>query len=233
MWDIIDEETRLLRTTYQPGAEVSATCCAVGMGDGALLLLSPAPDAGSLYGELEAYGKVVAIVAPNGFHRHGLYSACNRFPEAGVYSPESVINRVQKAAPRPVLAVDALQPHLPQHVRVFVPPHLNRPDTMAQIHTTRGAIWYLNDLVLNIDEAPKNPFRRLLLSSLGFETGLAVNHFGWRWVIVANRKAFADWFLAELAKHPPTAIVAGHGPAVLDPEVLARLPGLVAEARDR
>lgn len=237
-WQRVDDEIDLWRVDY-PLAHHSddparvATSCVVRWGNGELMLISPpkVPEISELYDALDELGTVTAIVPPCGFHRAGLPDAQKRYPEAWLYSDERNKKRICKVCPHPERwrPLSELQEQLPEHIECFVPPHLKNPDTMVRIHTSKGTLWYVNDLITNFPSLPRNPFLRLFIWMLRFKEGLAVNFLGGRVVLVKDRKAFSTWFQEELTKYPPTLWVPGHGPVVREPDILATLPHMVKE----
>ena len=232
-WEPVDPEGRVRRAAYHFGSAGRANCTAVGLGDGRLVLCSPpgGPDANALFDRVDALGEVVAVVAPNGFHRVGMPMAARRYANARLFAPEAAIGRVRKGvdATRAVRPLTELAATLPDGVEIFVPPHMKNPDTVLRVQTTLGPVWTLHDLILNLDVVSSNPVERWLLGTLGYQVGLRVNRFGCRWVLLRDKPAFSAWLLDELRRMPPAAFSPGHGPVVRDAAGLARLTLLAEE----
>lgn len=213
-WERVDAGGRVHRASYRYGTPGPATTTLVDLGDGRLVLLSPPGDA-ALYNALEGMGEVVAVVAPNGFHRFGLPMAAKRCPKARFFAPERAVARAaQKLDGREVRPLEALAGELPEDVEIFVPPHMKSQDTVVRVHTAEGVIWTLHDLLLNMEEVSSSPVERWVLGLLDYRPGLRINRFGLRWVLLGDRAGFRGWLLGELERLPPAAVVFGHGPAL-------------------
>lgn len=233
MWEPIDAKGRVRRWEYAVGEAGRANAVAVELRDGELLLLSPPgpKDSTLALDELDELGEVVAVVAPNGFHRGGLPAATERYPEAGVYADPRAHARVGKrCAPGTIVRpLAALAERLPQDVEVFVPEHMKRPDVVMRVAVDEGLLWSLTDIVLNLEALPPGPIERRLFAWMGFRPGLAVNYLGSRVVLLGRgRPAYSAWLCAELERRPAALLITGHGPPVRDREVLRGLPELVA-----
>lgn len=233
LWEPIDEAGRVRRAEYRFGSAGRATCSTVDLGGGRMALFSPpgGADAGPLYDELGGYGEVVAVVAPNAYHRMGLPAAAARYPGAELFAPEKAVARVGKKLEKGkvVRPLEDLQPRLPEDVEVFVPPFMKSSDTMVRVSTGLGVVWTIHDVILNMEVTSTNAVERWALGLLGYKPGLRVNRFGIRFVLVADRPAFSRWLREELERVPPAAMVAGHGPPLREPALLARLPELAGE----
>ncbi len=186
-------------------------------------------DAAALYEAVDTLGEVVAVVAPNGFHRMGMPVAARRYPKAGLYAPEASIARVRKGVETSRVVAPLALLALPDGVEIFVPPHVKNPDTVLRVQTSLGPVWTLHDFIINLDVVSANPVERWLLGMLGYQVGLRVNRFGCRWVLVGDKPAFSTWLQAELQRMPPAAFSPGHGPVIRDAEGLARLSALAEE----
>ena len=69
VWQVFDESLPLLCTTYGKG-RVRMT--AMGLKDGGLVVVSPGKRADEARKNLEKWGKVKFLLAPNSFHNAGL-----------------------------------------------------------------------------------------------------------------------------------------------------------------
>jgi hypothetical protein len=168
---------------------------------------------------LQEIGPVAGLVAPCGFHRMGIPHWQRAHPDAVVVTPERCIQRLNKVSARPVLPLQALE--LPDHVVIHEAAHMKRPDSVMRIRTDTGWVWYINDILLNLAEAPF-PMRML-----GFRAGLALNRLNMRLVGKVQGPQFYDTLADELDAHPPCLFVAGHGQVERDPTKLAGLAGIV------
>ena len=105
-WTILDEAAGILTREYEFAPHSLARMMVARSADG-LVAISPAskmPDAA--FAELGRFGKVTALVAPNGFHHLGLPEWKQKFPEAKIYAPAAARARIQKKQP----ALGALAP---------------------------------------------------------------------------------------------------------------------------
>lgn len=232
-WECVDPAGRVRRAAYHHGSAGTANSTAVDLGDRRLVLVSPpgGEAAAGLLDTLDTLGEVVAVVAPNGYHRMGLPGAAGRYPRAGLYAPEGAMARVRKVLD-PAVPLRPLG-ELPraEGVEIFVPPHMKAPDTVLRVHTEVGWVWSLTDVVINLDVVSSNPVERWVLGLLGYQLGLRVNRTGCRFAFLADKAAYADWLLGELGRLPPALFSPGHGPVLRTPELLGRLPVLAEEIR--
>lgn len=233
LWESVDEAGRMRRAEYAFGSAGRATCTALDLGGGRLALVSPpgGPEAPAILAELDTLGEVAAVLAPNPYHRMGMPLAAARYPKAALFAPEAAIPRARKGldGAREVRPLAELQPSLPDGLEILIPPHMKSPDTVLRLHTPQGTVWTFHDILLNIEVVSSNPVERWALGLLGYQRGLRVNRFGCRWVLVADKPAFAAWLRAELERLPPAVFAPGHGPIVRDGALLARLLTLADE----
>lgn len=234
-WERIEEGLGMWRLDYPLSGDTDdparmATCLAIEMGAGELMLISPPKHRkdDAIYEELGRLGEVVAIVPPCGFHRAGLPKAMALYPEATFYFDPRIEARIKKVCPglKGWSPLSTLQERLPTSMEIFVPPHLKRPDTILRVRLEHGYLWYVNDLMTNFPAFPRNPWQRLLTKALQFKVGLAVNILGGRIALVKDRKAFSDWFVQELLAHPPVVWVPGHGPVIREQAVLSNVAAM-------
>lgn len=233
LWEQVDPEGRVRRAEYLFGKGGRATCTAIDLGQGQLLLCSPPGGriADAIYQELDQHGQVVALLAPNAHHNLGIPAATARYPEAQLYAPDKAIPRTQKIVGKAatVRPLEDLQERLPSGVEALVPPHMKGPDTILRVQTAAGTLWTIHDILLNIQIISESALERWVLGLLGYQTGLRVNTFGCRWVLVGDKGPFSAWLSAELERLPPAVFVPGHGPVIREPELLARMPELARE----
>jgi Domain of unknown function (DUF4336) len=83
----------LERPVWFSGIRQRARTTVVRLGDGSLLLHSPAPPTDALAEQLRALGPVRWLVVPNCWHHLGAPAAAARFPEAKVVGPASALKR--------------------------------------------------------------------------------------------------------------------------------------------
>lgn len=216
IWTVVDEKARVLECEYTFRPDSFATSAVFGNGAGKLAIFSPPSRLGpTAYDELEAYGEVSVIIAPNGFHHLGLLDCCRRYPDAKLFAPDAAAKRIAKKQPslRPFTPWGELSQHLAGGLTVMVPPKMRHPDVVAYLDTDDGAVWYFNDLIGNVQKMSFNAVLKFALNTAGFKTGFNVNKLIVR-MLVKDKKAFKQWLLEALAKHPPSKLIVGHGPHV-------------------
>ncbi len=232
-WQTLDADRGILMHEYVwDGKGSTANALALRLRDGELMVVSPPTDAtDAAFAELEQHGKVVALVAPNGFHHLGQGAFQKRYPDAGVYAPVAAAKRISKknqgiAAGAPLADLQKL---LPDDVWVGEPPGMKIGDTVVRAKTASGTFWYFNDLVMNLRKLPDNFIFALAFkwtkSGPGFSVARLIVKF-----LVKDKHAFKTWLLDELREHPPTAVLTGHGPPITDSAVAGRLPQMVRDA---
>lgn len=232
-WQTLDAERGIWCHEYAfDGKGGTANALALRLRDGELLVVSPPSDATeAAFAELDGHGKVVALVAPNGFHHLGQPAFQKRYPDAGVYAPAAASKRIAKKATgiAPGAPLEELQRRLPDDVWVGEPSGMKIGDVVVRAKTASGTFWYFNDLVMNLRKLPSNFLFSLAFkwtdSGPGFKVARLIVKF-----LVRDRAAFKGWLLEELRQHPPTAVLTGHGPPILDSAVAGRLPQMVEDA---
>lgn len=214
----LDDAGRVFAHTYSFSKTGRANMLVVALGEGRLLVLSPAARASdALFAEIERHGRVVALVAPNGFHHMGISAFVRRWPEALVYAPEAAAVRIQKKSDYAGAfhPLSALAPHLPPHVALWVPPGLKAPDIFLTVTLADGCLWHSTDLLINMPKLPGG-FPGLLFK-------LTKSAPGYRFfklaslIYVKDRKSLKAHWLDALTRQPATLVVPGHGDAVRDP----------------
>ena len=155
-WQVLDEESALLVRTYSIGPGNTSNCSVARIGDGELVVISPAtdPDDAALR-ELEAFGRVTAIVAPNGFHRAGTPAWAAAFPDAQVHAPERALPRVRKVAPG-AQDVAALAERSPDGVDLLTLPSMRYGETWMLVHAASGPVWCVGDTLTNLSRRTRS-----------------------------------------------------------------------------
>lgn len=200
------------------------------VGDRKLVVFSPACGLDeAAFKEVDALGEVVGIVAPNGFHHLGIRSWWERYPRARCFAPESGAKRIAKKQPglTPLEPIGRANEVAGDGAWIGAPDATS--DAVAHVASGSGHVWYFNDIVMNMKALPKNPVFRLLFKWTKSGPGFSVNRLVVKF-LSKDKAALKRWLLAELAKHPPAAIVPGHGPAVTDAATAGKLHGMVDAA---
>ncbi|AKF04970.1 hypothetical protein DB32_002119 [Sandaracinus amylolyticus] len=218
-WNVVDEERGILWREYPFTKGAYATTLVV-RGPEGLIVVSPGAGLDArAFDALREHGEVRALVANNTFHHLGQKDWRARFPDATSHCPSAAITTLAKKAPgvpwRPLsdLASGA-------GARFHEPPGFKTGETIVQVDTKRGAVWWSGDLLANIQRMPGPPIRWLFSltdSAPGFRLfKLAV------WTLVKDRAAVRDALLRELDAHPPAIVVPAHGPPVDTADVAER-----------
>ena len=214
-WNVFDPELPVLTYEYSFGLG-TANALAVGAESGLIIASPPYRAPAATFEELTQYGTVRGLIATNAFHFMGIAEWKERFPLAEVYAPEQSIDRVQrktKLAVKPLAHVRAIAG---LHVDFIDMPHYRTGEALIKIRTSRGLTWYVTDIILNIQELPKNPLLKFLFTFSGSAPGLRYNNVGPRFM-VRDLPALKKWLDDEYAKDPPRWLIPAHG-AIADLE---------------
>jgi len=155
---VTDEIWTLVRPVWFGGVRLRARTTAVRLGDGGLMLHTPAPMTDALVEQLRSLGPVRWLVVPNCFHHLGTPAAAARFPEARVAGPASALKRN-----------DALKFHVDIRDRGF-------GEQLPEVEALPlEGVPFLDETVL---------YHRPTNTLLGADIVLAANasdHWTWRW----------------------------------------------------
>jgi hypothetical protein len=212
-WKVFDAERPILIYEYSFGPGV-ANALAV-RGENGLIVVSPPCRVGSgVFDDLVPYGKVVALIASNAFHHMGLGEWKARFPDAAVYAPAQSVERVEKHSKltgiRPLAGAKAVAG---EGVELVDMPHYKTGEVLVRIRTTRGPVWYVTDIIMNLRELPPNPVVKLMFGLSKSAPGLRFNNIA-PLFMVADKAALRRWFTEEFRKSPPAWLIATHGDPV-------------------
>jgi hypothetical protein len=212
-WTVIDEEAGVLSRAYSFGP-ATANTLVVRLGNGRLLVVSPGRGMpAAAFEELAEHGKVVAMLAPNGFHYLGMPEWAERFPGARLFASEAAARRINKRQPNlrfePIDAIDDL---LPDHVHVLAPP-MKDPDVFIRVDTETGAVWFSNDVLGNMAALPDNWLFRFLFKVTRSGPGYSVNRLALKFL--GPKPAFREFIVRQMKEHPPRILVPGHGAALV------------------
>jgi hypothetical protein len=231
-WEVIDKESGVLTRSYPFAKQATARMMTVRLKDGSLAAISPAAKIdGSAMLELEKWGGVSALIAPNGFHHLGLPDWLRAFPKARVFAPKSAHVRLRKRRPEvPAFEpLESLAELLPPNVRVHDVPGNKLGETWLTVDAAAGPIWYVSDSCFSMKDPPPHWLPRLLFRWTNSAPGFRINGLGLKF-FVNDRPAYRQYFLNLLAQQLPAIVVTAHGEVVKAPGTGAELKRMV-EAR--
>lgn len=226
-WNVLDAERGIWWREYEFTRGALATTVVLRGVDG-LIVLSPSVNTPEhVFVVLERLGQVTALVATNSHHHLGQREWRARFPAATTYGPPRALTVLGKKLQKSAGAIDGaidVRPldelSLPAWIHWEDPPGFKTGETLLRMTTANGNVWFVGDLVANIQRLPKPPLRWLFQLTRS-APGLKLFRMA-TWLFVADKRAVRSWFLAQLDAHPPSALIPAHGPPVLGPDVAAR-----------
>jgi len=220
-WHVIDRERGVLMRSYKFNKGGQATTFVARMGDGKLVVVSPATGLDeAAYAELAPFGDVGALVANNGFHHLGQAAWRARFPQARAFAPAVAQQRIARKSKTPLAfeSMAALAELTGPDVGFRDVPDTKAGESWCWARTAGGHAWYASDVLINLPKPPPFPIG-LLFKWTGSAPGYRV--FGLAMKLILKDKAAALRLLAaDVEAHPPTTMVPGHGD-VLAPATLA------------
>lgn len=172
--------------------------------------------------EIDAWGKVAAIVVPNAFHRQDARIWKDRYPTASVYCPGGATKKVEQVVP--VDGGDYNRAPADDQTRLYHLEGVGEGEGVLEVRSATGVTLVFNDSVLNMPDLglPVS----LFLAPMGRPS---VPRF-FRWMMTKDKAAFTRQ-LERLADTPNLErLVFGHGKDVTeDPAGVLR--AVAAEAR--
>lgn len=165
--------------------------------------------------DIDAFGKVAALVVPNAFHRQDARIWKDRYPDAKVYCPGGATKAVSKVVP-----VDGDYSQAPSdgQVRLVHLDGIKAREGVLEVRSTAGVTLVFNDTLLNMPDLgfPISVF-------LGPMGRVSVPRFV-RLAFVSDKRAFVG-HMERLADTPDLRrIIFGHG-RNLDTDAAATLRG--------
>jgi hypothetical protein len=228
-WNVIDRDSAVLWRQYSFGPGVATTMVFRGAGDG-LIVISPANHLEeSALDELSSFGKVVALVANNGYHWLGQPLWRKHFPEARTFAPAQGIPRLSKKLPGvQVEPLAALAPLLGDRAKVVDGPGLKVGNAFATVRGKSATYWYPSDLLSNMPKLPPGFVFRTLMTMTDSAPGYRLFRPA-VWLQVKDKSAIRVWIAEELAKLGMLTVVPAHGPPVEGPDMAASTNALLAK----
>jgi hypothetical protein len=229
-WNVLDRESAIVWREYAFGGGVATTFVFRGAGDG-LVVMSPCNgiDAAAL-DELSEFGKVVALVASNGFHWLGQAMWRKHFPEAKSFAPTQAIDRLAKKVPEleRFEPLEAAVPLVGDRASIIDAPGHKMGSAVATVRGKNGTYWYPSDLFANIPKMPSNLIFRMLMSMTDSAPGYRLFRPA-VWLQVKDKKVVREWVDDVMTKSAPTTVVPAHGAPVSGSGVIANTKALAAQ----
>jgi len=212
-WKVFDAERPILIYEYSFGPG-TANALAVRGSRGLVVVSPPCRVEPGVFDDLVPYGKVVALVASSAFHHLGLHEWKGRFPEAAVFAPAQSLARVEKhsklAGIRPLAEARAVAG---EGLELIDMPHYKTGEVLVRVATTRGPVWYVTDIIMNLRKLPANPVFNLMFRLSKSGPGLRFNNVAPLFT-VADKVALRRWLADEFKRTPPAWLIATHGDAI-------------------
>ena len=238
MWTVIDQDAGIFSTGYRfndRGGQANSLAMRINP-DEMVVFSAPAGVNEPGWAQLEEYGKVVGIVAPNGFHHLGIANCRERHPEARWFAPELAQDRISNKGE----GVDgirwesiaALQEIMGPDVGVTSAPETKCGETWAWAKTADGNVMYASDVVCNWETFPGNFLLSFMWKMSGSGPGFRPFHFAML-AIAKNKKAVFSACLDDIEAHPPNVILPGHGATLKHDGLAGEARSLFAEAAGR
>jgi hypothetical protein len=157
--------------------------------------------------ELEAWGKPAAIVVPNRFHRQDAFIFKDRYRDARVVAPKGAHSSVAAVVKVDDDYADAASD---ETVRMYHLRGMADREGVIEVHSADGVSLVFNDAVMNMPKLGGIPGFMLA------PTGRPAVSRAMRWLMIKDRRAFAD-HLDELAAIPKlTRVIVAHGRPITD-----------------
>lgn len=215
-WRVISERAWVFE--YAFAKHGTANCFAFRLANGGVVVLSPACGLSEgAYADLTRLGEVTALVATNGHHHLGIGAFRKRFPEARVYAPTLAKQGIAKKNPDAgeLALLSELIPLLGDDVVIREAPHTRSGEIWAFFKDDVGYVWFMSDILVNIEPLPDALIPRLIFRWSGSGPGYRVFHAALA-LIVKDKKAVLRALLADAEAHPPAVVVPAHGAPVGD-----------------
>lgn len=215
-WRVISERAWVFEYAFDKHG--TANCVAFRLANGDVVVLSPACSMSEgAYSDLTRLGKVTALVATNGHHHLGIGDFRRRFPEARVYAPALARARIAKKNPDAgeLAPLCDLLSSLDDDVVIREAPHTRSGEIWAFFKCDVGYVWFMSDILVNIESLPEALIPRLIFRWSGSGPGYRVFHAALA-LIVKDKKAVLRALLADAEAHPPAVVVPAHGAPVGD-----------------
>lgn len=230
-WHVLDEPTHTLTCEYSFSPRATSRSFATRFTGEELLIISPPVSIEpSGWEELNAHGRVTALIAPNGFHWLGLAGALQAFPEAKLFAPEVAADRIRKKQSEfSFHPLGELIERADSTSAILDVPGFSIGETWIAVKTTHGHIWYTGDSYLNMLELPKPWPVGMLFKWTKSAPALCMNGLG-NLFFLKDKAAYKRFALEQLGQRQPEQLVPGRGQVFSEPGLADSMKALV-EAR--
>jgi hypothetical protein len=179
---------------------------------GGVVVVSPVPDLDeSTLAELDSFGPLTAIIAPNYYHNLGIKPLLKRYPAVKLLAHEKAIPRLEKVTGLNFEKVDQLSDLFPDGLKMAC------PDGLKQ-----GEIWFYTEArgqnpgLLAVCDCYFNmkPGKSFVLDKVfrlaNTYPGLRVSRvFGF--MAIADRDLYKEWIRRFFSANKPTLLIPSHG----------------------
>ena len=179
--------------------------------DGTIVAHNAIPLDGASMKRVDDWGKVTAVVVPNGYHRLDAPAFAARYPEARVYCPPGARKKVEE-----VVRVDGTYDDFPADDTISF---VTLDGTAARegvmiVNSPGGSTLVFNDVIFNIKDA--SGFTGFVFKYVTRSTGGPRVSRLVRWFVAKDRRALRA-HLERLAETPDLArVIVSHGAMVTD-----------------
>ncbi|MBM4342952.1 MAG: hypothetical protein FJ100_06205 [Deltaproteobacteria bacterium] len=225
-WDVYDPDLPLAGIRY---GDIKARMLVVGLGDGTLLAVSPGTIDEAAFAEVDKWGTVTWMLAPNYFHWWGLPVWQKRYPNARIVAHPNALARLRtKVQGLDIGDVSDLRAALPKHVKLHHPPSAKHGETWVQVETAAGRALFVTDGLINEKRLPGFPVG-WIMRALGFRAKLMTNP-AFKRFFLRDKAAYKAWVATLLQSEPPARFIPAHGQGFHGPETASRLAEATALA---
>lgn len=208
-WTVVEPSLAALTFAYSFGPGI-ADALALCTPDGVIVVTPPCNAPENTFAELEKYGPIKALVAPNAYHNMGLKEWSARFPKAPIFAPAQSIERtVKKSKLKNIEKVADAKSLLGDKIELIDMPHYKTGEVLIRWKTDTGYAWFLTDVAMNFEKAPSGPFglvARWTKSAPGFRRNAIAGFF-----MVKDKAPLYSWIQEQAELTPPSLIVMCHG----------------------
>jgi hypothetical protein len=197
----------------------------VDVGEGRLAVFSPGPGHDdAVFTELDALGKVIALVSPGAFHNMGLPAWHARYPDATLYGTQSGLAHIAKQHPGlPALApASSLSDIAGDTLALYETPGKKHGDLLMFVLRGAEVTLFNCEYLINWQDAPRNLLFRVIFKWTDSAPGLRLSK-PTSWFLSANLTQVANFLLEKITAHGVTCFVPCHGRIVAGPDTQTQL----------